>query len=549
MITIGMNEVSLGGIGRLACLSWADENLGHRQKGSNGQNLVGAAVLGALDQHFTKLRIERECRHDLTHRCQLTIVVESFEVVEQLERTHKGLRRRGIHKIKVDKIINAKFLELQHDRTEVAAQNFGVCLLNEFLDERVLGIEAERLARTRTTGTTGALLCTGLGDWRHEQRLDTNARVVDLLLRKTGIDHVDDTVDGQRGFGNVCRNDDLAARRAIRGAGLGCRVEDPLLGGGGQGRVERHDLDRTTVNLANLLVDLGLDLATRGLNLFFTRQKDEDITFGLAQMDLDDGADGGLEIVALRLGCIINLDRESTARNTLSFKMSEIQDPIYHSLVHSYQQRRVIEVFLELASIEGGRHDHNLQVLALAADLLEQTHQNIGVERTFVSLIEHDGRVAVQERVGHGLTQKHTVGHVLEERFVACVVLETDAVTDLFAELNVHLIRHTLGHGHGSHTTRLSTGNHLSFEMRQLVIRQELGDSVGRSVFPPPLLQATSNKQQATINTTLTESFFRSRSHPQGQQTGCCGPCQGSRFAGDEQAAFGGLPGSFGSEA
>lgn len=60
------------------------------------------------------------------------------------------------------------------------------------------------------------------GDGRHQQRLDPDARIVDLLLREPGVDHINDPVDGQRGLCNVGRDDDLAPSGASFPRGWGC---------------------------------------------------------------------------------------------------------------------------------------------------------------------------------------------------------------------------------------------------------------------------------------------------------------------------------------
>ena len=57
---------------------------------------------------------------------------------------------------------------------------------------------------------------------------------------------------------------------------------------------------------------------------------------------LDDRPDGGFEIVSFRLRGVENLDGVGSAGN-----------------VH---ERRVVEVVLELARVQGGAHDHQLQV-------------------------------------------------------------------------------------------------------------------------------------------------------------------------------------------
>jgi len=89
---------------------------------------------------------------------------------------------RRIHEIKVDKIINAELLQLQYDGAEVRSKNLGVRIVLHLLLICFLCIQSETLAGARTTGTTSSLLCTCLTDCSHQQRLDTNTRIVHLHI-------------------------------------------------------------------------------------------------------------------------------------------------------------------------------------------------------------------------------------------------------------------------------------------------------------------------------------------------------------------------------
>ena len=72
-----------------------------------------------------------------------------------------------------------------------------------YLFEGLFSVQPEALPGLRPTGTTRALLRGGLRDRRNQKRLDADAGVVHLLLREAGVDHVHDTVDGQRRLGDV----------------------------------------------------------------------------------------------------------------------------------------------------------------------------------------------------------------------------------------------------------------------------------------------------------------------------------------------------------
>lgn len=65
------------------------------------------------------------------------------------------------------------------------------------------------------------------------------------------------------------------------------------------------------------------------------------------------------------------------------------------------------------------------------AYLLEETEQNISVDGSLVSFVQHDYGVLAQLGVDQTLPQQHTVCHVLDYRLRACAVLESDGVTHL----------------------------------------------------------------------------------------------------------------------
>lgn len=89
-----------------------------------------------------------------------------------------------------------------------------------------------------------------------DERFHARARVVRVLLDETGVDNVDDSVDGDGRLGDVGSEDDLSSTREERSASfprrkrrlethlastLGRRLEDPSLHLGRQVGVNRTD--------------------------------------------------------------------------------------------------------------------------------------------------------------------------------------------------------------------------------------------------------------------------------------------------------------------
>ncbi|KAI6756452.1 hypothetical protein HG530_012188 [Fusarium avenaceum] len=163
-------------------------------------------------------------------------------------------------------------------------------------------------------------------------------------------------------------------------------------------------------------------------------------------MDLENSSYGGLDVIALRLGGVKDLNGVGSSGNS--------------------EQGRIVEVLLELFGIESSRHDDDLEVGTAHRDLLKQSHENIGGKGTFVGLVENDAAVAGHLMIMHGLAQKHTISHVLEHGLGTGHVLETDTVTNFLTQRDVHLVGDTLRNRHGGDSTGLGTSDELAGEVR-----------------------------------------------------------------------------------
>lgn len=80
-----------------------------------------------------------------------------------------------------------------------------------------------------------------------------------------------------------------------------------------------------------------------------------------------------------------------------------------------------------------------------------------------MSLIEHDHAILGELWVVHGLSQKHTVGHILQQGLPrGGLIFESDCVANLLTQHHVHLFTHSLGHTHGRDTARLGAAYRLT---------------------------------------------------------------------------------------
>ena len=106
-----------------------------------------------------------------------------------------------------------------------------------------------------------------------------------------------------------------------------------------------------------------------------SREEEQHVSFHLlAQVDLDDGPDGGLKVVSLRLRCEEDLHRVCASRYTLWDGGGGCGHRGRGHKREVYQERSVVEVGLKLSSVQGGAHYDDLQVLPLLHHLHTHTH-------------------------------------------------------------------------------------------------------------------------------------------------------------------------------
>ena len=125
--------------------------------------------------------------------------------------------------------------------------------------------KANTAAWTRTTGTARTLLGRGLRNGLDHQRVDPAQGIEASDAGQAGVDDRTHPRNGQRGFGDIGRDDDLAPRAGADGAVLFFR---------GQFTVEREDVH--AAGFAQVT-----DCADGAHDLIATRHEDQDVAFRL----------------------------------------------------------------------------------------------------------------------------------------------------------------------------------------------------------------------------------------------------------------------------
>mmetsp|Transcript_9026 Transcript_9026/g.22493 ORF Transcript_9026/g.22493 Transcript_9026/m.22493 type:complete len:450 (+) Transcript_9026:611-1960(+) len=349
VVATGMNKLGLCRIRSLLLRARPHEAVPARNHSHDAEHLVRAIKRRRGQESLCQLRLEGKPRHHPPDLCEIPVVIQRPQVVQQLEGAHERLGRGRVHEIEVHEVVDAHALQMQDHRPQIRPQNLRIRRLLQLRVERDLRIQPKTLPRPRPPRAPRALLRARLGYRAHEQRLHADARVVHLLLREARVDDVHDALDRERRLGNVGGDDDLAAARAAWAARRGRGVEDALLAVRGEGGVEGED-DESAAGVGVLRAFFE-DGGAGVLDFFLAGEEEEDVALGLGGVDLDDGPDGSLDVVVLGLGGV------------------EYFDGVHPALdVHD---GGVVKVLGELAGVQGGGHDDELELRAAADELLE----------------------------------------------------------------------------------------------------------------------------------------------------------------------------------
>ncbi|KAJ7457654.1 hypothetical protein B0H11DRAFT_2062944, partial [Mycena galericulata] len=244
--------------------------------------------------------LERERGHRAAQRRQRAVRVERTEEEERAQRRRYGVDVRRVHELELlDVLPEAE--QLQHRLREAAAQDFGLGR-GRHRAERVLRVQAVAHAGALAPRTPRALQRVRLRDIAREQRVEAAAgapRKVPLLLALPRVDDVAHPGDRNRRLRDV-RREDALARTAGRGGKHPVRLR--ALEGG----VHGHDEHRGVPH--GELAREELDRLLEALDVLLPGEEDEDVARRLVDVDLEEGAQGGVDVVRLPLRAVVDLD-------------------------------------------------------------------------------------------------------------------------------------------------------------------------------------------------------------------------------------------------
>ncbi len=416
-------------VGRATRFGWAFARVLDAQERGDHQHRPQAAGSLRGHQHARQLHVHRQACHLLADGGHAPLGVDRAQFGQLLPAIgHRTLVRRFQER----ELFDAAQAQLQHAQDhpgQAGAADFRIGELGPRL-EIGLGVQAVADTLGDTAAATLALIGASLRDRLDVQTVQLVARTVALDAGKARIDHVADAWHRQRGFRHIRGQHDAAVRAG---------VEHPVLVLVGQARVQRQHLGIAVLAAFQRLVRIA-DLA-------LARQEDQHVAARIQTGDFVDGRHDGVVDGALALLLALAFQRAVAH---------------FHRVGAAFNadHRRIVEMLGEAFGVDGGRSDDQLQVRALAQQLLQVAQQEVDVEAAFVRLVDDDRVVVRQPAVTGDFRQQDAVGHELDAAVFADLVVEAHLVADQLAQFALQFLRHAAGHRTCSNPSRLGAADH-----------------------------------------------------------------------------------------
>ena len=428
-------------LGQLAFLLGPFARIRDAEPGGKDEHVGQAALLTRLQEHAAQGRIQRQARQLAAGRGHCVRVVHGPQLAQQVVARPDGRADRRIEERKALDLAEPERLHAQDHLRQVGALDLRLGEARA-LEKILLGVEPDADAVLDAPGAAGALVGAALRHGLDRQALGARARVVAAHARQAGVDDVADPGQGDRGLGHVGRHDDAA----LRAGG-----EHALLLVGGHAAEQRQHLPA----LAEAAVEQVPGLA----NVALGRHEDQDVALAGLQQDVLDRAQGGADV----RGILVVLADRPVA------DLDRIQAP------GDFEDRRAVKMGAEGLGVDRGRGDEQLEIRPAAQQALQVAEQEVDVERALMRLVEDQHRVVAEQGIALDLGQQDAVGHELDARLPAGVVVEAHLAADLAPPVDAEFLGHAAGHAHRRHAPRLGAADapgavaeHLQAHLRQL---------------------------------------------------------------------------------
>ena len=408
----------------------------HAERAGNHQHLFKRLAVARLQDHATHPRVERQARQLHAHGREFVGLVHRAQFGQQLVAVGNRAARGGFDERELHHVAQVQRLHAQDHARERAAQDFRISKARSGVEVRLV-VQAYADAVGHAATAACALVGRGLADGLDQQLLYLAAKAVALDAGGARIDHVADARHRERGLGHVGGEHQAAA---------GVAVEDAVLLGLRQAGEQRQHLGIAHHGLVGQV----LAQVVRGLaDLALARQEDQDVAPCIALPEFVHAIGNGfVQAVVARVfkRAPALLHRKGAARHVNDGRWAF----------------GGFKVLGKAIGINRGRCHHHLEVWPARQDLADVAQQEVDVEAALVRLVNDDGVVVLEQRIGLRLGQQDTVGHELDGSIAGEAVLKTHLEAHHVAQRGLELFGNALGHAAGRNAPRLGVADELA---------------------------------------------------------------------------------------
>lgn len=197
-----------------------------------------------------------------------------------------------------------------------------------------------------------------------------------------------------------------------------------------------------------------------------TGKKHKDVSGWAFGVDLKYGLESGIHHVLLGLRSIHDVDRMLPPFHiqllcTVSYSCSvKLRRMAPTGAANANGAHSPVKEACKVSSIQGGRHDQNLErsvgLFPFLLDVFQETEDEVGPETSLMRFVDDDHIVAIEVGVGQHLLQQSAVGDKLESGFLwVRLVVKANGVANGLAQETADFFSHTSGQANGCYSTRL----------------------------------------------------------------------------------------------
>ena len=349
---------------------------------------------------------------------------------------------------------------------------------------------------------SGALVGRTLADGLDQQLLHLASKTVALDARRAGVNHVPCARHRERGLGHVGGQHD---------APTGVAVKNPVLLGWAQAGEQRQHLSPAH---DGLVAQMLAQMVGRFADFALARQENQNVALvvRVAPKLVHAIGNRAVEVVlaAFFKRAVTLLDREHAARDHDDRRRNHVAPTLPHCVwvaaprggvacLGSARRRQGLpprfalrvfaaprggvaclgsarrqalpacEMIRKTLRIYGGRGHHDFQIGPARQNLAQVAEQEVDVQAALVGLVNDDGVIGIEQRVGLGFGQQDAVSHQLDRGVARKSILKSHLEADHIAQRGFELLGDALGHAGGGNAPGLGVADQLGMLARRVI--------------------------------------------------------------------------------